>query len=59
MKARTQIKKKLKTEGRSMAWLASKIGVTRQHVSLVLQGKAVLTEQRLKAINKALATKFK
>ena len=58
MKAAKQIKNKLKKEGRTKAWLASQIGVTRQHMSLILNEKTVLTEDNLKSINKILQTEF-
>lgn len=59
MKAVEHISTKLKSEGRTKAWLASQIGVTRQYVSLMLLGKAPLTQRRLKEINKALKTRFR
>lgn len=58
MKVNKKISDKLKKEGRSQAWLASKIGCTRQHMSLVMLGKATLTPEKLKAINKALQTEY-
>jgi plasmid maintenance system antidote protein VapI len=58
MKAAKQIKNKLQKEGRTKAWLASQIGVTRQHMSLILNEKTVLTEDNLKSINKILQTEF-
>lgn len=59
MGVRLQISNKLQSEGRTMAWLASKIGCTRQHVSLMMMGEATITKDRLRKINKALKTKFK
>lgn len=59
MEARLQILAKIQSEGRTYTWLANQIGCTPQHVSLIMNGGATLTGEKLKAINKALKTKFK
>lgn len=58
MKLSKQISDKMKSEGRTKAWLAAKIGCTSQHTSLILLGRHPITDEKLKAINKALKTRF-
>jgi plasmid maintenance system antidote protein VapI len=58
MKAYLEINKKMKSEGRTWAWLARKIGVTRGLVSQMMAGYTPITEENLIAINKVLQTNF-
>lgn len=58
MKAYQHISKKMKGEGRTWAWLALKLGVTRQLVSQMMLGKTPITDENLSAINKVLQTNF-
>jgi len=57
MKAK-RIANKLKKEGRSIAWLASQIGITRFHLHNILNGRANLTKENLTKINKILNTNY-
>jgi len=53
-----KIKNYLDKYGTKQSWLSTKTGVSQAHISNVLANRALLTEDVLNKINKALNTNF-
>jgi DNA-binding XRE family transcriptional regulator len=55
---RTRIDAILKEQGRSQVWLAKHLGITPQHLTLIINGKIKLTTIRAYKIMELLSIKF-
>ena len=53
-----QIRNHLEERGTKQVWLADKAGISQEHISNLLAGRVLLTDEVLQKINQALGTNF-
>ena len=59
IKSCVKIKEHLNERGTKQTWLANKTGLSPEHISNILAGRVLLTDEVLQKINTTLGTDFK